>query len=528
MLDTIPNALARAAQQAGDHAFLDLNGSIYTYAEVDRRATMFAHSLQALGVAKGDRVLSLLDTSIDVFMVWFAAAKLGAIWVPINLAYRDEYLRHQVSDSGAKLVICEAHYAERIAAISTRLDEVQHLLVRGEGPLPELRFAVAALDDHRGRDDTPLPTVVSPAETAFIVYTSGTTGPSKGCMLSQNLLCHLGRQHIAAVPHGPGDKSFTPLPLFHMAGLTSVLGALIAQISVAVWARFSVSTFWEDIEQSGANNACFMATIFPLIAYAPDSEAMKRCHGRLKMVTGVPITAEIRRIWQERFGVGVMNSYAYGQTEGSRLAMVRHDEPLPPEGSAGRIAPEFDLRIFGDDGAELPEGQVGEIVFRPREPHIMFQGYWRRPEATEAVWRDLWMHTGDLGRIEQGVLYFMDRKKDYLRARGENISSFEVESTYAIHPAVLDVAVHAVGEKAGDDEVKVTIVLRPDTTLDHAELCHWSIERLPHFAVPRYYEFRAELPKNPVGKVLKYQLRDEGITSVTWDREEAGIIVRRR
>ena len=235
----------------------------------------------------------------------------------------------------------------------------------------------------------------------------------------------------------------------------------------------------------------------------------------------------LRVIWKKRFGVQTVSSWSYGQTEGVRLSMVGPGE-TPPDGCAGRVADEFEVMIFDADDSPLPDGQVGEIVFRPREANLMFEGYWNNPEQTAKVWRNLWMHTGDLGRLENGYLYFADRAKDYLRCRGENISSFEVERALTAHPDVAEVAVHAVGQQDAEDEVKATIVLREGARVTAQELCHWAIEQLPHFAVPRYIEFRGELIKNPTGKVLKYRLRDEGVTPATWDREVAGIEVRRR
>ncbi|QCP50363.1 ATP-dependent acyl-CoA ligase [Trinickia violacea] len=525
--DTVVHALARAEAKNPDRIFIDLAGTKYSYREIDRLSTRLAHALAALGVQHGDRVVSLLDTSIDVFTTWFAANKLGAIWVPINTAYQGEFLRHQISDSGTKLIVCDAHYLERIVAIADQLPEVQLVLSRGPGPFPSCPIAIAPLDEHRGNDEAPLPVVVKPADLATLLYTSGTTGPSKGCMMSHNYLCMQGRQQNRCVQMTAEDVQWTCLPVFHGAALISVLGCLVEGLRCAIWPRFSVSSFWSDLEQAGATKALLMASIFPLVAHAPDTEAMKRYYGRLDMISGVPITPEVRKIWKERFGVRVVSSWSYGQTEGVRLSMVGPDE-IPPEGCAGRVADEFEVMIFDADDNPLPDGQVGEIVFRPREPNIMFEGYWKRPEETLKVWRNLWMHTGDLGRLENGYLYFVDRAKDYLRCRGENISSFEIERAFSAHPDIAELAVHAVGRQSGEDEVKATIVLREGATVTHVEMCHWAIEKLPYFAVPRYFEFRAELVKNPTGRVLKYRLREEGVTSGTWDREAAGIEVRRR
>ena len=187
------------------------------------------------------------------------------------------------------------------------------------------------------------------------------------------------------------------------------------------------------------------------------------------------------------------------------------------------------MRIFDEDDNELPAGTPGEIVVRPRRPNIMFEGYWNRPADTLKIMRNMWLHSGDIGKFdENGYLYFVDRKKDYLRRRGENISSFEVETGLRAHPAVADVAVHAVFSDVGEDDVKATIVLKDGHTLTQQALCYWAMERLPYFTIPRYFEFRKDLPRNSVGRVLKYQLRQEGCTPGTWDREKVGLKIPKR
>ena len=507
--------------------FLDVAGDTITYREVDRQATRLARKFAELGVEKGHTVVSIFDTSIDVVVCWFAINKLGAIWVPINTAYRQEFLRHQIADSGTRLVLCDPVYLPRVVEIADRLTDVRLILCRGEGEFPPCAIPVEGLDAYRGNDNTPLPIVVEPADLACLIYTSGTTGTSKGCMISHNYLCMQGRQQRRAMPEAPDEVTFTPLPLFHMTAINVANGALVAGHRVAIWPSFSLGNFWDDIERSGARNAILMASIFSLVAHAPDNDAMKRCYGRLRMIAGQPITPGVRKIWQERFGTKIVSSWAYGQTEASRLSMTEPDE-VPPETCAGRAADEFEIMIFDKDDRPAPDGVVGEIVFRPREPNVMFEGYWRRPEATALAWRNMWMHTGDLGKLEGGYLYFVDRAKDYMRCRGENISSFELEKIFSGHPAIQEIAIHAIGAQDAEDEIKATIVRRPDTPATEHELCLWSIENLPHFAVPRYFEFRSELIKNPTGRVLKYRLRDEGVTVTTWDRETAGIVVRRR
>lgn len=527
--DTVLHMLERAVVKAADKVFFDIQGETCTYGELDRRATCFAHELIKLGVKKGDTVVTLGETHPDVFTLWFGIQKIGAIWSPINLAYRHEFLRHQICDVGARVIVCDDGYLERIVEIADSLPHAELVLVReARDVFPSCSLKIEPFDAYRGNNEVPIPIQVQPNDLAMLIYTSGTTGPSKGCMISHNYMCMQGRQNIRAFNPQPGEILFTPLPMFHSSAINNVLGALASAERIAVWPRFSASRFWDDIEQSGAVYASLMATIFDIVANGPDTPAMKRCKGQLKMIVGQPISPTTRRIWRERFGVKIASSWAYGQTEVARLTMALPHEQ-PPETSAGRAADEFEVMIFDENDCPVPPGVVGEIVCRPRFPNVMFEGYWNRPDATAAAWRNMWMHTGDLGRIdEDGWVYFADRAKDYLRSRGENVSSFEIERCFMQHPHVVEVAIHAVGIQTGEDDIKATVVMVEGCDTSEHELCLWSIEKLPHFAVPRFIEFRSELVKNPIGRVQKYILRGQGVTESTWDRITSDISVRRQ
>ena len=526
--DTIVHMLARAVENHGNNEFLVIDRVPITYAEMDRRSNAMARAFAELGVKKGDRVVTLFNTSVDVFTCWFAINKLGGVWVPINTAYRGEFLRHQISDAGAKLAICDPGYLERFVQIASQLPELNMILVRGNDELPPCAIELDRLDKYRGSDESALPIIVDPIDLCSLLYTSGTTGPSKGCMISHNYLAAIGRVNKEYTWQEEGETLWTPLPVFHAAALSGVVACLSAGLRMAISSTFSVSQFWDDIEDSKATVAMLMATIFPLVAQAPDTEASKRCFGQLRMIFGVPITPELRKIWMERFGVKVASSWSYGQTESIRLCGVPYTE-TPPETCAGRPVDLYDVVILDDNDQPVPPGTVGQICHRPRYPNVMFEGYWGRPDSTAAVWKNMWMHTGDLGRMdEEGYLYFADRAKDYLRHRGENVSSFEVEAAFMQHHSISEVAIHAIGKQTGDDDIKLTAILREGAHPDPKALCLWAVDNLPHFAVPRFYEFRKELPKNPTGRILKYQLRDEGVTPDTWDREAHGIQVRRQ
>jgi crotonobetaine/carnitine-CoA ligase len=528
--DTYLDAFDRVVAHAPDRIFLDLSGEMYTYGEFDRLTNRFARALAEIGVRAGDRVVTMLDNNIDAVSAWFAINKMGAVSVPLNTALRGEFLRHQIHDAGGALVICEGDYLSRIADVSPQLPDVRLILYRGAlAHPPACRIATARLDSHRGADESPLPSLVKPADLSCIIYTSGTTGPSKGSMQSYNYLCNLARTRLRSNPATADDITFTPLPLFHNNALaTGLTATVLSGGRIAIAPRFSVSEFWPEIERSGATIVSLVGTMAMLLADAPDNDAAKRCFGQVHTVRGVPFSDAVKAAWKSRFGARYVGSNDYGMTEVAVITTLQGGAHAPP-GSSGKRFADFDVRIVDDDDRELPPNTPGEIIVRPMKPNIMFQGYWRRPEATVAAMRNQWFHTGDIGKFDdEGFLYFLDRKKDYLKRRGENISSFEMESTFKAHPDIAEVAVHAVPSPLGEDDVKVTAVLKQGVRLTEEALCLWAIERVPYFAVPRFIEFRDSLPQNTQGKVLKFQLREEGETPRTWDLEKSGIKVSKR
>ena len=461
---------------------------------------------------------------------WLAANKLRAVSVPINTALRGEFLRHQIGDSGAGVVIAEADYAPRIAAVAAELPEMRVLLHRGTlSQSLDMAAKVAPLDVHRGTETAPFADKPDPAELAMLVYTSGTTGPSKGCMIPYNYMCNLARLQLRAGPVTADDITFTPLPLFHLnAVCVGVVATILTGSRLVVAPRFSVSGFWPEIERSGATVASILGGMGALLAQAPDCDEARRVRGQIHTVRGNPFTEESKKIWRARFGARQVGGNGYGLTEASVVTSLKGGEYAAP-GSSGIRIPDFDVRIVNDNGVEVPPGVSGEILIRPNQPDIMFKGYWRRPEETLKIMKDLWLHSGDIGKFDaDGFFYFVDRKKDYLRRRGENISSFEMEAAFNQHPAIEEAAVHAVFSPRGEDDVKVTAVLAPGAALSEEALFHWCSDKVPYYALPRYIEFRATLPKNPQGRVLKYQLRDEGRTDTTWDLEDTDIQVAKR
>jgi len=510
--------------------FIDYSGETFTLGFLDAQSTGLAHGLRAAGAKPGECVVSLLDNCVEQLLLLFACAKIGAVHVPLNTAYKGEYLRHQVADSGATVLVGEKEYVERLIAIEDGLPQAKVLLVKGA--MPETRpgkLDMRALADAYVPTQEPTGHVSQPGDLAMLVYTAGTTGPSKGCMISQNYICNQARQLATCLHYNEDDVVWTPLPGFHLNQYSAtVLSSMMVGARCAVYPRFSVSRFWDELERTGATVTHILSSMVRFIAEAPDSPASIRYKGKLRVAGGAPFPPDLQQIWRERFAPGHVSApVGYGLTECAIVTSTDMTDQRPAT-SSGRRNEDFEIMIVDDNDVEVPNGQSGEMLVRPKKPHVMFEGYWGRPAETMKVLRNFWFHTGDIGKFdEDGWFYFLDRKKDYLRRRGENISSMEVEAVFSLHPDIGEVAVHAVLADMEDD-VKATVVLVEGAALDEETLCRWSVDNLPYFAVPRFIEFRQALPKNPVGRVLKYELRDQGITTTTWDREKSSVEMAKR
>jgi crotonobetaine/carnitine-CoA ligase len=539
---TIPSLLDRRLDSDPDSEYLDVCGAKFSAADVDAVACRMANGLAGLGVRPGDRVATLVENSAEAMLSWWGAIRGGHVAVPVNTAYKGQYLRHQLHDSGSSVLVVQRSLADRAAAVVDELPDLRHVIViddedagpddgaQLDGTTTHRLSWADLLDADRTRPDVD----VRPSDLGTFVYTGGTTGPSKGCMLSHNYHEALSRQIGLCWGRTPEDVVWTPLPLFHYNALvTAVCGALVWGGRSALYRRFSVSNFWSEMNRTGATVTSTLGTMAYLLANDVDRPEMPRsgapeANTSLRLLGAAPLPVEIDTTIKQRFGIDTFSG-AYGVTEASLISWQPPGTTNKPN-AAGVVNDEyFDVRIFDDGDNELPRGSDGEIVIRPKRPHVMFEGYWGRPDATVGTSRNWWYHTGDIGRIDdEGFLYFVDRKADYLRRRGENISSFEVESILMTHGTLADVVVHAVPSELTEDDLKITATVKEGASVTEEELFRWSIDQLPYFALPRYIEFRAELPRSPVGRVLKRELREEGVTAATWDAEAAGITYQKR
>jgi len=530
---TVVQLLRARLDDEPDTEYLDVNAERLSAGEVAEQAWRLAAALHELGVVPGDRVASLIENSIEAVLTWWGIVSGGGVAVPINTAYKGAYLQHQLTDSGARALVVDASLLDRVQPIVRDCPALEHVIVIGDAV--SLDGVVTHTWAEVMTNASPEPSVaVRPADLATFVYTGGTTGPSKGCMLSHAYHEALARQIGICWQRTPDDVVWTPLPLFHYnAIVTAVLGPLVFGGRSAIYRRFSVSNFWPEMNRTGATITSTLGTMAYLLAHDVDRPEMPRsgapeANASLRLLGAAPMPVEIDTIMRERFGLTTFSG-AYGTTEASLISWQPPGTTNKPN-AAGVINDEFfDVRIFDDDDNELPRDVQGEIVIRPRRPHTMFEGYWGRPQATVDASRNWWYHTGDIGVIDtDDYLFFVDRKADYLRRRGENISSFEVERILMGHGSLADVAVHAVPSDMTEDDLKVTATLAEGAALTEEELFRWAIDQLPYFALPRYIEFRAELPRSPVGRVLKRDLRDEPLGPTVWDADASGITYDKR
>jgi crotonobetaine/carnitine-CoA ligase len=445
--------------------------------------------------------------------------------VPLNAWLKGDFLQYQLTDCEASVLIADDAGLRAAAPLLGRT-AIKHVIALDEtsavGPDVELH-PYASLAGRGAGWTEPVATNVIASDLASIVYTSGTTGMPKGCMLSHSYYLAgpgvlLERGWVVS-----GDRLFTAWPLFHTSGqVVALMTALLCEGSVVFEPEFSASSFLDRARADEATVLCgvgFMGAA--LLAQPPRDDDRDN---PFRMATWIPMTPAQQVAFEDRFGVPVLGE-AFGQTECFPVSMASVHDPRRRD-TLGRPSPHFEVRLVDSKDEEVAPGTVGEIVIRPRSAGVMYSGYWRKPEATVAAWRNLWHHTGDLARAdEDGVLSFVDRQKDAVRRRGEYVSSIELEAAIGRHPAVVQVAVCAVASPLGEDDIKACVVLRPGEDFDPRAVFEWLRERLPYFAIPRYLQIRESLPVNALGRVMKQVLRDEGAGSGTWDLEGLGLQV---
>ncbi|BDE15546.1 ATP-dependent acyl-CoA ligase [Mycobacterium sp. 20KCMC460] len=509
------------AAELPDRAYLTVSGRGFTFAELDARSDAVASALHANGVRAGDRVALLTPNRPEVAELFFGLAKLGAIQVPLNAALKGDFLRYQLSQSGASIVVVDAECACALAPVLPGLTDLRLCVLldggRGGGELVGIEWTSYS-EFVTTSAKTPRVTV-NPSDTMTIMYTSGTTGFPKGCLLSH------GYYQRAALAVGRGvevtehDVLFTTLPMFHAAAMfSSLIGGLVYAIPAVIEPAFSARNFMTRAAEVNATVAFAVGAMGNALLATPPSPA-DRAH-RLRTMVVAPLAPQSQQAFRDRFGI-IPHGQMYGQTECMPITCTRLSDARDMAG-CGAPVDDLELALLDDDDRPVPRGQVGEIAIRPRDRFVMFDGYWDQPDATLRAFRNLWYHTGDSGRfLPSGQLEFIDRRKDALRRRGENISSMQVEAAIRAHPKVVDVAVHGVASALSEDDVKACIVLAEGAAITPEELFAFFCEQVPSYAIPRYVEFLDDLPRTAVGRVMKYRLRERPVDENVWDFEGA-------
>ena len=530
---TIGRILAEKAQRIPDRTWLLWQDERYSFADLEALTNRYANGFAALGVGKGDHVAVLLPNGPEFFWTIWGLGKLGAVAVPVNTAAKGELLRYFIDQSDSQWIAVDDEAAQRVAAVADNVPKVRGFLYHGAKAPAECGIVsksgpiLPLADLGRALDRRPPLEAVRHDDLHLLMYTSGTTGPSKGVMSPHSQGHGVGWALAKYYGYTPDDVIYTCLPLFHGNALWySAYAALWAESPLAVALRFSATTFWDDIRRFGATQFNTLGAMTNILWKLPASPA-DHDH-KLRLCMTVPVPKEIYRELQERYHVKITSVYA--MTENCPVTLFTPDDPPEKAGSAGKTRGYAEIRIVDDDDRECAPGETGEITMRATEPGMMMTGYYKMPEATAKQFRDGWFYTGDRGYLDSdGYLFFVDRKKEAIRRRGENISAYEVELILSRHPKVLEVAAIPVASEMSEDDVMVYVVLRQGAKMTEEEVVAFCSENMAYFMVPRFVAFTDALPKTPSEKIEKYKLkRDaEAQRADLWDREKYGIVVKR-
>jgi Acyl-CoA synthetases (AMP-forming)/AMP-acid ligases II len=491
----------------------------WSYRDAYEHAVQSALGLQNIGVEQDERVLVWLPNSAENARLFLGINFIGAVYVPLNTAYRGQLLSHAIGLSKAKVAIIDATLMPFLEDVP--LGTLEKLVVIGDAAeinrLPVLRYSEVLLPD-RGTLRT-AQRRIEPWDNQSIMFTSGTTGPSKGVLSSYlHLYSNAGPETWTCV--NADDRFLVPFPMFHVGG-TAILFSILAHGGSAVLTqRFDASTFWDTVRRTNCSVAFLLGVMASFLEKAP--QASSDSDHPLRLVFIVPLGNSVESFGR-RFDIDVYT--IFNMTEVSTPLWSGANPPLP--GTSGKVRPGVEVRLVDANDCEIVQGEVGELIVRTDRPWGMNSGYTDNPEATAAAWRNGWFHTGDLfRRNEDGDYFFVDRLKDAIRRRGENISSFEIEIEALAHPLVQEAA--AIGVPSPDTEEEVLICVAPisGTSIDPADLLKFLVPRMAYYMVPRFVRIVAELPKTPTAKVMKQMLRTEGITADTWDRHAAGFDLR--
>ncbi|MCP4300996.1 MAG: AMP-binding protein [Gammaproteobacteria bacterium] len=512
------------ARQFPDHVVFQFRDDPITLEEFNARINQAANGFLELGVKHGDKVAIMLPNNPEFLYVWFGLNKIGACEVPVNVALKGQGLAYQMVQSDCVALVADLEYLDRLEGIAGDLEAITHIVYTDSAAtgsdLPSWPgFEHLNYAEFSDRSQESPDVSVHYSDLASILYTSGTTGVSKGVMFSHHYWYDIWAESVKYSRYTEDDVLYTGLPFFHGNAQGITVGpAILADAKAVIVDRFSASRLWDDCRRWECTEANYIGGIIPILLKQEEQE--NDGDNPVRLMVGAAAPQDEWHAFQERFNTKILE--VYGMTECYCCLVSPYDEPRA--GACGKTITGWDVRIVDDDDNECTPGSLGEFIARSNKMFVGTTGYYNKPEATLELFKNGWIHTGDLGRMdEDGYFFFVDRKKQAIRRRGENISSFEVESVISSHDAVLESAVVGVPSDVGEEEVKAVVVLKESHSVTEEELIRWCEPRMAYFAIPRYIAIRDGMPKTPSERVEKFKLKEEGITDDCWDREAEGI-----
>jgi long-chain acyl-CoA synthetase len=502
-IETTCDLVRRNARRHGATPFLQFYDETVSYRELEERTDAFANYLLEKGVRRGDVVSYMLGNSPAVFEVLLGAQKLGAIGGPISCWWQAAEVEYLVNDSRTKVLVVDPEYVPIAAAIAGSTPTIERVIVNSPGPvaldrpheaLPEIMAAAPG-----GAPDVEPP---APTDTAALMYTSGTTGQPKGVMLSHRGVLAGARVKTSRVSLSPGERALCVLPLFHSGGLNDLaFPSMYCAATIVLRRNFSASEFWDCVERHRINAFYIVPTMWNILLRATESKSVDTSSLRFGVSGAAPIPPEQLEECRQRFGMAIIEAYGLTETSGGVAANTLERSKA---GSVGLPFEGLEVQIFDEEEKPAARGEIGEIVVRG---DVLMQGYLRRPEATAETIVDGWLHTGDLGYFdEDGFLFIADRKKEMIIRGGVNVYPKEIENAISQHPAVAAVAVVAEPHGKYGQVARACVVRARGAKLEEEELRRFCAERLAPYKIPESFVFRASLPRNAVGKVVKKQL----------------------
>jgi crotonobetaine/carnitine-CoA ligase len=513
---TVPVVLDLRAQQFGDRVMMSIAGTPVTFAQMRDRSCAAANVLVGLGVKRGETVALFTGTCPEWVYFWLGAARIGAVPAAVNGASKGDFLSHALRLSQAAIAITDNDRQARLAEVAGEVDTLRSILVQGDSLTEQLNAAPSE----------PPSGAAAQSDDIALFFTSGTTGPSKAVVTTWQYLFTAAATVASTWELEAGDVLWTAMPLFHLSAAPTVLAPMLVGGTSMLAGAFHPSEVWDDIRSCGAVGFAGAGAMVSMLWNLPPDP--RDAEIGLRFISAAPIAADMYRAIEERYRCRVVTMY--GMTEAFPIAYKSVSDDGKP-GTSGQVNPDFEVRIVDSHEQAVPQGTVGEIACRARKPHATSEGYVASASGGPPLQVDPhpeWFRTGDLGFLDSdNNLTYVDRVKDSLRRRGENISSVEVEQTVMRHPAVLEAAAVGIPSDLGEDDILVVVTLRPDAAVDYAELLDFCSARMPYFCVPRYLEVLEEIPKNVVGRVRKDVLRDRGLGDGAWDREAHGYVLSR-